>query len=50
MEIRRVFVVGAGFMGSGTAQAAASSSYQVMMCDLSWESLDAGAADIRRSL
>ncbi len=50
MEITRVFVVGAGFMGSGIALAAASSGYQVMMFDLSGERLDAGVANIRRSL
>jgi 3-hydroxyacyl-CoA dehydrogenase len=37
-------------MGNGIAQASAASGYQVMMCDLSGERLDAGIANIRRSL
>ncbi|MGQ9475009.1 MAG: 3-hydroxyacyl-CoA dehydrogenase [Actinomycetota bacterium] len=50
MEIRRVFVLGAGFMGNGIAQVAAFSGYRVTMCDVSDERLEAGVRAIRSSL
>ena len=50
MEVSKVFVVGAGYMGNGIAQVAALSGYPVTMCDVSGERLEAGLAEIRRSL
>ncbi|WP_287155864.1 3-hydroxyacyl-CoA dehydrogenase [Candidatus Solincola tengchongensis] len=50
MEIEKVFVLGAGFMGNGIAQVAALSGYRVTMCDVSEERLEAGLEAIRSSL
>jgi 3-hydroxybutyryl-CoA dehydrogenase len=40
MEIKQVFIIGAGLMGSGIAQVCAQSGIQVTLCDLSPEILD----------
>ena len=40
MEIRKIFVVGAGLMGGGIAQVCAQTGYQVTMSDLSEEILE----------
>jgi 3-hydroxybutyryl-CoA dehydrogenase len=45
-----VGVVGAGTMGNGIAQTAASAGYGVLMCDVSEESVGRGMANIRKSL
>ena len=50
MEVRRVFVVGAGQMGSGIAQVAAQAGLQVTMRDIAPEFLEKGMAVIRRNL
>ncbi|MDI7250822.1 MAG: 3-hydroxyacyl-CoA dehydrogenase NAD-binding domain-containing protein, partial [Bacillota bacterium] len=50
MEVRRVFVAGAGQMGSGIAQVAAQAGLQVTMQDIASEFLDRGMATIRRNL
>ncbi|MDI6873959.1 3-hydroxyacyl-CoA dehydrogenase [Candidatus Solincola sp.] len=50
MEIRQVFVLGAGFMGNGIAQVASFAGYPVTMCDVSEERLEAGLQAIRSSL
>lgn len=50
MEIKNVFVAGAGFMGNGIAQMAALAGYHVKMHDLSAGALEAGMAGIERSL
>ncbi len=50
MEIERVFVVGAGFMGNGIAQTAALGGYRVTMQDINEERLDAGMDAIEDSL
>ncbi|MDI6822940.1 MAG: 3-hydroxybutyryl-CoA dehydrogenase [Bacillota bacterium] len=50
MEVRRVFVAGAGQMGSGIAQVAAQAGLQVTMQDIAPEFLDRGMATIRRNL
>jgi len=50
MEIRKVFVVGAGYMGNGISQVAAASGYAVTMCDLSESCLQAGLKAIDFSL
>lgn len=50
MEIKNVFVAGAGFMGNGIAEMAALAGYKVTMSDLSGERLDAGMEEIRNSL
>lgn len=50
MEIKRIFVVGAGTMGNGIAQTAAVSGYQVTMTDVVPEALERGRAAIARSV
>ncbi|MEL6180543.1 MAG: 3-hydroxybutyryl-CoA dehydrogenase [Myxococcota bacterium] len=50
MEIKKVGVIGAGQMGNGIAQVAAFSGFEVVMTDISEESLSKGVATIERSL
>ncbi len=50
MEIRKVFVMGAGLMGSGIAQVSAQAGYQVTMCDISQEAIDKALGNIRWSV
>src|SRR5512144_1998772 len=49
MEIRRIFVIGAGTMGSGIAQMAATSGYKVIMMDVVPEQLERARAVIAKS-
>ena len=46
MEIRKVGVVGCGFMGSGLVQVCAQSGYEVMVTDMSEQVLSKGIATI----
>jgi len=50
MDIKHIFVVGAGTMGNGIAQTAAVSGYQVTMTDVIPEALQRGQAAIARSV
>ncbi len=50
MNIRNLFVIGAGTMGSGIAQTAAVCGYHVTMMDISTEQLARGQAAIARSV
>jgi len=50
MDIKCIFVVGAGTMGNGIAQTAAVSGYQVTMTDIIPEALQRGQAAIARSV
>lgn len=50
MEIRNLFVVGAGTMGNGIAQVAATSGYQVTMMDIVPEQLERAKATIAKSV
>ncbi|MBT9136202.1 MAG: putative 3-hydroxybutyryl-CoA dehydrogenase [Firmicutes bacterium] len=50
MEIKKIMVVGAGQMGSGIAQVAAQSGYEVLLCDQSGEALARAQAGIARLL
>ncbi|HLE15459.1 MAG TPA: 3-hydroxybutyryl-CoA dehydrogenase [Anaerolineales bacterium] len=50
MEIKHIFVVGAGTMGNGIAQTAAVSGYRVTMMDVIPEQLERGRAAITRSV
>ncbi len=50
MEISNVYVVGAGYMGSGIAEMAALAGYRVFMHDLTEERLENGMTAIRASL
>lgn len=43
-------VIGAGTMGNGVAQTAASAGFNVVMCDVSQDFLDRGTANISKSL
>jgi 3-hydroxybutyryl-CoA dehydrogenase len=49
-EIKRLGVVGAGQMGNGIAQVAATSGLEVVMTDLTQEALERGVATIAASL
>ncbi len=49
MTIHHIAVIGAGTMGSGIAQAAATAGYQVSMLDVYPAALDKGLATIRKS-
>ncbi|MBS3937910.1 MAG: 3-hydroxybutyryl-CoA dehydrogenase [Peptococcaceae bacterium] len=48
--MKKIMVVGAGQMGSGIAQVAAQSGYEVLLCDLSGEALTRAQAGIARLL
>ncbi len=50
MEINKVCVVGAGYMGNGIAEMAALAGYRVCLHDLTEERLEAGMSAIRNSL
>ena len=50
MQIKNIFVIGAGTMGNGIAQTMAVSGYQVVMMDISTEQLARGQAAIARSV
>lgn len=50
MEIRKVFVVGAGTMGSGIAQTAATSGYRVQLMDVDPAQLERARLSIARSV
>ena len=50
MEIKKIFVVGAGTMGNGIAQTASVSGYQVTMMDVDDDALALGKATIEKSV
>ena len=50
MDIQHIFVVGAGTMGSGIAQVAATSGYQVTLMDIAPEQLERARATMARSV
>jgi 3-hydroxybutyryl-CoA dehydrogenase len=50
MDIKKIFVVGAGTMGSGIAQTAAVSGYQVVMMDVDAEAIARGQKTIVKSV
>ncbi len=50
MEVKNIFVVGAGTMGSGIAQTAAISGYDVTMMDIAPERIEAGMDAINKSV
>ena len=50
MQVKRIFVVGAGTMGNGIAQTAAISGYDVTMMDIAPEPIEAGMATIKNSV
>ena len=50
MEIKHVGVVGCGLMGSGIAEVAARSGYQVTVSEANQELLDKGLGNLRNSL
>jgi 3-hydroxybutyryl-CoA dehydrogenase len=49
VEIKKIFVVGAGTMGSGIAQTAAVSGFETMLMDVSVEQLQKASTSISRS-
>jgi 3-hydroxybutyryl-CoA dehydrogenase len=50
MEIKRIFIQGAGTMGSGIAQVSAQAGFEVLMMDLSMELIQKGMNSIEKSL
>ena len=50
MEVKNIFVVGAGTMGNGIAQTAAISGYDVTMMDIAPEPIEAGMVTIKKSV
>jgi 3-hydroxybutyryl-CoA dehydrogenase len=50
MEVKNIFVVGAGTMGNGIAQTAVISGYDVTMMDIAPEQIEAGMATIKKSV
>jgi len=50
MEINNIFVAGAGTMGSGIAQTAATSGYQVILMDIMPDQIERAKAAIARSV
>lgn len=50
MPVKRIFVAGAGNIGQGIAEVAASSGIEVVLSDISEEKLEAGLAGIEHSL
>ncbi len=50
MDIRNIFVVGAGTMGNGIAQVAATSGYQVTMMDVVPGQVERAQGTIARSI
>ena len=50
MQINKVFIVGAGFMGSGIAQVCAQSGMTVVLNDISQEAIDTGIKNITWSV
>ncbi|MCL4439760.1 MAG: 3-hydroxybutyryl-CoA dehydrogenase [Firmicutes bacterium] len=50
MSIKTIGVIGAGTMGSGIAQVAATAGYQVILTDIKKEFVDRGMGNIKKSL
>jgi len=50
MEVHKIFVVGAGTMGNGIAQVAATSGYQVILMDVVPEQIERARAGIAKSV
>jgi len=50
MAVSKVFVVGAGLMGGGITQVAATAGYKVVMRDIAQEAVDRSMKEIERSL
>ena len=50
MEIKNIFVVGAGFMGSGIAQTAIQSGYNVTIHDQSEAALERAKTNIGKNM
>ena len=48
--MKRIAVIGAGQMGNGITQVAASAGYEVLMVDIKQEFVDRGMATIQKSL
>lgn len=50
MDIKKIFVAGAGLMGGGIAQVCAQRGYQVVLSDISPELVDKGLAKVKWSV
>ena len=49
MDINKIFIIGAGQMGSGIAQAALQAGYEVILSDVNSEILEKAAHDIKKN-
>lgn len=50
MEIRRIMVIGAGFMGSGIAQVMAAAGYEIVLRDIAEEFIARGMSAVAKNL
>ncbi len=50
MDVQRIGIIGSGLMGSGIAQVAAYSGFEVTLVDIDQQRVEAGIAGIRRRL
>ncbi|MFN3781429.1 MAG: 3-hydroxyacyl-CoA dehydrogenase NAD-binding domain-containing protein, partial [Candidatus Kapaibacteriota bacterium] len=50
MEVRKVFVLGAGTMGNGIAHVFAQNGFDVVLCDAFEQALKNGLATIEKNL
>ncbi len=50
MEVKKVFVLGAGTMGNGIAQVAAAAGLDVVLCDIEQSFVDGGMKNINKNL
>ncbi|NLB52109.1 MAG: 3-hydroxyacyl-CoA dehydrogenase family protein [Syntrophomonadaceae bacterium] len=50
MEVKKIFVVGAGFMGAGIAQVGAQAGYEIYLYDISPAAVEKGIASIKKLL
>jgi 3-hydroxybutyryl-CoA dehydrogenase len=50
MEIKKVFVLGAGTMGNGIAQVASAAGLSVVLCDIEQSFVDGGMKNINKNL
>ncbi|KUG03432.1 3-hydroxybutyryl-coa dehydrogenase [hydrocarbon metagenome] len=50
MAVKKIFVVGAGFMGAGIAQVGAQAGYEMVLYDIAPEAVEKGIAGIKKLL
>jgi len=50
MEIKKIMIIGSGFMGAGIAEVAAQSGYEVILNDVKTEAIEKGLSTVRKDL